>query len=92
VNNLSMSVRGGGDRYSYYISGDQLDNEGYLFNSRDLRRSMRSNFTFTPTSTADFTVNVGYIRQDLRSASRRRGRERPAAECRAWHPRSHPTA
>jgi TonB-dependent starch-binding outer membrane protein SusC len=66
VNNISTSLRGGGDRYSYYISGDQLDNEGYLFNSRDFRRSLRSNFTFQPNQVADFTLNVGYIRQNLR--------------------------
>ena len=66
VNNLSLSLRGGGDRYSFYISGDGLRNVGVLENNYDKRRSIRTNFTFNPTTEANFNINVGYIRQDLR--------------------------
>ncbi|MEO6331897.1 MAG: SusC/RagA family TonB-linked outer membrane protein [Gemmatimonadaceae bacterium] len=66
VNNLSMSVRGGGDRYSFYISGDGIVNSGVLENNYDRRRSVRTNFAFTPNSATDFAVNIGYVRQSLR--------------------------
>ena len=66
VRNVSLSLRGGGDRYSFYVSGDAIHNEGVFFNSHDDRRSLRSNFTFNPSNAADFNVNVGYIRSRLR--------------------------
>ena len=43
VQNMSMSLRGGGDRYSFYISADGIHNEGYNFNNVDERKSLRSN-------------------------------------------------
>ena len=66
VNNLSLSLRGGGDRYSFYISADGLRNEGVLENNHDRRRSVRTNFTFNPNTATSFNINVGYINQDLR--------------------------
>ena len=66
VNNLSMSVRGGGDRYSFYISGDKIGNRGVLENNFDDRRSLRTNFNFNPNNKADFAVNVGYTHQRVR--------------------------
>jgi TonB-linked SusC/RagA family outer membrane protein len=66
VNNLSLSLRGGGDRYSFYISGDGLRNDGVLENNYDKRRSVRTNFTFNPNTSTSFNINVGYIDQDLR--------------------------
>lgn len=65
VSNVSMSLRGGGDRYSFYLSGDGIRNEGYNFNNADSRRSLRTNFTFNPNDKTDFNINVGYIRQNL---------------------------
>ena len=65
VNNLSISLRGGGDRYSFYISGEGINNEGILPNNYDDRRSIRTNFTFQPQDRTSFTVNVGYIHGDL---------------------------
>ncbi|HVF39302.1 MAG TPA: TonB-dependent receptor plug domain-containing protein, partial [Gemmatimonadaceae bacterium] len=66
INNLSMSLRGGGDKYSFYISGDGSQNEGVLENNFDRRRSIRTNFTFNPSLKTDFTINVGYNRQNVR--------------------------
>ena len=65
VRNMSLSLRGGGDRYSYYLSADGIHNEGYNFNNLDARKSLRTNFTFNPNTATDFNINVGYIRQDL---------------------------
>jgi TonB-linked SusC/RagA family outer membrane protein len=68
VRNVSTSLRGGGDRYSFYLSADAIRNEGYNFNNVDNRRSLRTNFTFNPNTETDFAINVGYIRQNLRLA------------------------
>ncbi len=65
INNLSLSLRGGGDRYSFYLSGDGIRNEGVLLNNFDRRTSLRTNFTFNPNPKTDFNINVGYIRQNL---------------------------
>jgi len=66
VNNLSMSLRGGGDRYSFYISGDGIHQQGVFRNSNDDRRSLRTNFSFTPNEPVEFTVNIGYTKSRLR--------------------------
>jgi hypothetical protein len=62
----SLSVRGGGDRYGFYIAGDYDHDEGVFHNSHDGRRSIRTNFAFTPNQQLDFQVNVGYVRNRLR--------------------------
>jgi TonB-linked SusC/RagA family outer membrane protein len=66
VRRLSMSMRGGGDRYAYYISAETDQNQGVFFNSHDDRRSVRSNFTLNPTNILDLNLNIGYIRSRLR--------------------------
>jgi TonB-linked SusC/RagA family outer membrane protein len=66
VRRVSLSMRGGGDRYSYYISGDADHNEGVFHNNHDDRRSLRSNFTLNPNNALDLNFNLGYIRSRLR--------------------------
>lgn len=56
----SGNVRGGGDRYSYYIAGDRNMEQGVFLNSDDNRTSLRSNFGFNPTEKADFQVNFNW--------------------------------
>ena len=63
---LALGVRGGGDRFSYYLSGNVDTDEGVFFNSINRRRSLRTNFTANPTERADFAINLGYIRNRLR--------------------------
>jgi TonB-linked SusC/RagA family outer membrane protein len=65
----SLSVRGGGDRYGFYLSGDYDLDEGVFFNSHNGRRSIRTNFSFVPNEQLDFAVNVGYVRSRLRLPS-----------------------
>jgi TonB-linked SusC/RagA family outer membrane protein len=66
VRRLSMAMRGGGDRYAYYISGESDLNEGVFYNSHDDRRSLRSNFSLNPTNALDLNLTMGYIRSRLR--------------------------
>lgn len=60
LSRLSMTVRGGGDRYSLYLSGDRDIDQGVFFNNDVNRTSVRSNFSFTPNDKADFAVNVNW--------------------------------
>jgi TonB-linked SusC/RagA family outer membrane protein len=60
LSRVAMSLRGGGDRYSYYISGDRVNEEGVFFNSDNSQTSARSNFGFNPNDKLDFQVNINW--------------------------------
>ena len=62
----SLSLRGGGDRYSFYLGGDRDLQNGVFFNSFNSRTSGRANFTLTPTAKSDVALNIGYIQGHLR--------------------------
>jgi TonB-linked SusC/RagA family outer membrane protein len=57
---VQMNVRGGGDRYSFYLSGDRNVEQGVFFNSDNSQKSVRTNFTVNPNDKLDFTVNVNW--------------------------------
>jgi TonB-linked SusC/RagA family outer membrane protein len=57
---VQMNVRGGGDRYSFYLSGDRNIEQGVFFNSDNSQKSIRTNFTVNPNDKLDFTVNVNW--------------------------------
>src|SRR5688572_19540555 len=57
---VQMNVRGGGDRYSFYLSGDRNTEQGTLYNSDNSQTSVRTNFTVNPNDRMDFTVNVNW--------------------------------
>ncbi|MGQ0767367.1 MAG: SusC/RagA family TonB-linked outer membrane protein [Gemmatimonadota bacterium] len=63
---VSGSVRGGGDRYSFYLSGDRDSQQGVFFNSDLANKSVRSNFTFNPNEKSDFAVNVNWQQNRIR--------------------------
>jgi hypothetical protein len=60
LSRLSMTLHGGGERYSLYVSGDRDVDQGVFFNNDVNRTSIRTNFTFNPTDQLDFGVNVGW--------------------------------
>lgn len=60
LSRLAMSLRGGGDRYSYYLSGDRVTEQGVFYNSDNNQTSARSNFGFSPNDKLDFQVNVNW--------------------------------
>ncbi|MGH7127211.1 MAG: TonB-dependent receptor domain-containing protein, partial [Planctomycetaceae bacterium] len=62
--NMNLSVRGGGDSYNFYISGEKNDEEGTFYNNWNDRVGARANFGFVPSPKANFNVNVGYVRLD----------------------------
>jgi len=66
VGRLNLSVRGGSDRFSFFVAGDTDDEEGVFFNSFNNRRSFRGNFTVNATSRLDFQISTNYVRNHLR--------------------------
>jgi TonB-linked SusC/RagA family outer membrane protein len=66
VQSYLLSARGGGDRFSYYVSGAHDLNEGVLHNSYDKRNSLRANFGITADAKTDFQVNFGVFNSHLR--------------------------
>lgn len=63
---LSLAVRGGGNLFSYYVSGDFDQEQGVFYNSQSDRKSGRANFTFSPSGKLDLQVNTSYIQSYLR--------------------------
>lgn len=59
--NFVGSVRGGGDRYSYYVSGDRSLDQGVFYNSFNNRKSGRGNFSYNLSDKLDIAVNTSYI-------------------------------
>lgn len=66
MSNYSLSVRGGGEQYAYYISGSRDMEEGVFYNNFSNRSSVRGNFRFFPTDELDFSVNAGYSNNHVR--------------------------
>ena len=59
----NLSVRGGGESYNFYISGEKTDQAGTLQNNYNNRIGGRANFGFVPSTKANFNVSVGYVQQ-----------------------------
>ena len=66
VRRYSLSARGGGDRFSYYVAGDADREQGVFYNSENNRRATRTNFTLNPVDAVDIALNVGYLHNNLR--------------------------
>ncbi len=64
--NGNMSVRGGGQNYNFYISGEKADEQGTFYNNINRRTAGRANFGFVPSQQLNFSVNVGYALLDQR--------------------------
>jgi TonB-linked SusC/RagA family outer membrane protein len=65
-----LSVSGGSDAVTYYVSGEVQDENGvYEFDGVDLNRStrnsLRANLTSRITDRLNLTVNTGYVSSDL---------------------------
>jgi TonB-linked SusC/RagA family outer membrane protein len=66
LSRLSMSLRGGGDRYSMYLSGDRDTEQGVFFKNDVRRTSVRTNFTFNPNDKTDLGVTVSWEKGRIR--------------------------
>jgi TonB-linked SusC/RagA family outer membrane protein len=66
LSRASLSARGGGDRYSFYIAGDRDVEQGVFYNSDNNRTSIRTNFGFNPSEKTDLSLNVNWQDSRLR--------------------------
>lgn len=58
----SLSVSGGRDELTYYVSGTYYDEEGIEPNNGGKGFSGRANVTFAPSSRLDVQTSMGYVR------------------------------
>ncbi len=63
---LSLSMRGGGDIFSFFVNGLQDDEKGVYLNNYNLRRGLQANFNVSPTQKFDFNVSMGYTNTRFR--------------------------
>ena len=56
----SLSMRGGGDRFAFYVAGDRTTEQGVFRNSDNANTAIRSNFNFTPNEKSDLALSVNY--------------------------------
>ncbi|HSH46257.1 MAG TPA: TonB-dependent receptor, partial [Longimicrobiales bacterium] len=62
----SISARGGGQNYSFYLAADINDENGVFHNNYNDRKSVRANFVLDPYDWLGVTFNTAYTRGDLR--------------------------
>jgi TonB-dependent SusC/RagA subfamily outer membrane receptor len=62
VQNFNLNVRGGGERFSFYLSGDREDETGVFVNNAFARTSGRGNFSVTPSDFFDVTGSIAFSR------------------------------
>ena len=62
--NTNLSVRGGGENYNFFLSGEKNAEDGTFVNNFSDRVGARANFGFVPSTRSSFNVNVGYVQVD----------------------------
>lgn len=67
--NYSLSVRGGADDISYFVSGSFADQQGLLPNDHGKTYSSRANLTFSPASNLQIQWNTSYSNLGLTSTA-----------------------
>ena len=76
----SGNVRGGGDRYSFYVSGDRETEQGVFYNSDNNRTSIRTNFALQSERQAELRRERELAGWPAAPADPGRVGERPPAE------------
>jgi TonB-linked SusC/RagA family outer membrane protein len=66
LSKASISASGGGDRYTYFVSGAQSREEGVNLNNYSNLGSIRGNFSFVPSDKLTFSTNLDYSRSHIR--------------------------
>jgi len=66
ISRASLSASGGGDRYSFFVSGARDNEEGVNLNNYSRLGSLRGNFSFVPSSKLSFNTNLAYSQNHVR--------------------------
>jgi TonB-linked SusC/RagA family outer membrane protein len=62
---MNLSVRGGGEGYNFFLSGERSTEDGVFYNNFANRTAGRANFGFTPSEKLNFNVNMSYARNHV---------------------------
>ena len=60
-----VSLRGGLDNVTYFLSGEFTDQEGTLTNNENVQRSLRANFDLVPSERVSLGLSAGYTNTRL---------------------------
>jgi TonB-dependent starch-binding outer membrane protein SusC len=66
LSRFNINTRGGGDRYSFYLSGDRSTEDGVFHNSFNGQTSVRANFSFSPSNKSDIQLTSSWQSGRLR--------------------------
>jgi TonB-dependent starch-binding outer membrane protein SusC len=66
VSKFNINTRGGGDRYSFFLSGDRSTEDGVFHNSFSGQSSARANFSFSPNAKSDVQLTTSWQSGRLR--------------------------
>ena len=66
VQNHALSVRGGAQTLSYFLSGNFSSEQGVIATSSAQSGGLRGNFSFSPTNTLLFAFSSAYTRNEIR--------------------------
>lgn len=66
VQRYNLSVRGGAEQMTYYVSGSYNDDEGVIPNSYAKDGGFRGNFGFSPAKTLTLALNSTYNKKQIR--------------------------
>ena len=68
VQQYDLSVRGGNQKVTYFVSGNYGDQQGILQTQRSKDGGFRGNFAFFPVDRLQFTLNSAYTKRNTRWA------------------------
>jgi len=66
IRRSSLSASGGGDRYSFFVSGSRDDEQGVNLNNYSKLGSLRGNFSFVPSNKLTFNTNLSFSQNHVR--------------------------
>ncbi len=69
LQNSNLAISGATDRLKYMVSGNYLDHQGILVNSKYTRISLRANLSADVTKWCDFGLNYAYTKEIYKSPS-----------------------
>ncbi len=69
LQNTNLAISGATDQLKYMVSGNYLDHEGILMNSKYSRISLRANLSADVTKWIDFGLNYSYTKETYESPS-----------------------
>lgn len=81
-----LSISGGGDKTTFYVGGNYLDQQGILINSYYKRFSLSTNLTSQLSNKLSLYINSFVTRQERNNVGGDGGRWSPVTQACAWAP------